>query len=81
MSRFPATCNDEQFKHRNYAADAAFYTRRSSLCRWVWVSNTFRQIWEQTTAHIVDGRVPNAVLLEIFTDTGVGTLITNSKTV
>ena len=32
-----------------------------------------------TTAHIVDGRVPNAVLLEIFTDTGVGTLITNSK--
>ena len=34
-----------------------------------------------TTAHIVDGRVPNAVLLEIFTDTGVGTLITNSKTV
>ena len=34
-----------------------------------------------TTAHIVDGRVPNAVLLEIFTDTGVGTLITNSKSV
>ncbi|KMN23586.1 acetylglutamate kinase [Pseudomonas sp. FSL R10-1350] len=32
-----------------------------------------------TTAHIVDGRVPNAVLLEIFTDTGVGTLISNSK--
>ena len=32
-----------------------------------------------TTAHIVDGRVPNAVLLEIFTVTGVGTLITNSK--
>jgi acetylglutamate kinase len=30
---------------------------------------------------IVDGRVPNAVLLEIFTDTGVGTLITNRKTV
>jgi acetylglutamate kinase len=29
------------------------------------------------SAHIVDGRVPNAVLLEIFTDTGVGTLITN----
>lgn len=28
-------------------------------------------------AHIIDGRVPNAVLLEIFTDTGVGTLITN----
>ena len=32
-----------------------------------------------TAAHIVDGRVPNAVLLEIFTDTGVGTLITNRK--
>ncbi len=29
-------------------------------------------------AHIIDGRVPNAVLLEIFTDHGVGTLITNS---
>ena len=28
-------------------------------------------------AHIIDGRVPNAVLLEIFTDHGVGTLITN----
>src|SRR5690606_14136352 len=27
------------------------------------------------SAIIVDGRVPNAVLLEIFTDTGVGTLI------
>ena len=54
MSRFPAACNDEQYKKRDYAADASFYTRRSSLCRWVWVSNTFRQIWEQTTAHIVD---------------------------
>ena len=30
-------------------------------------------------AHIVDGRVPNAVLLEIFTDEGVGTLITNQE--
>ena len=30
-----------------------------------------------TSAHIIDGRVPNALLLEIFTDTGVGTLITN----
>lgn len=28
-------------------------------------------------AHIIDGRVENAVLLEIFTDIGVGTLITN----
>ena len=32
-----------------------------------------------TTSHIIDGRVPNAVLLEIFTDTGVGTLISNRK--
>jgi acetylglutamate kinase len=31
------------------------------------------------TSHIIDGRVPNAVLLEIFTDTGVGTLISNRK--
>ncbi len=31
------------------------------------------------SAIIVDGRVPNAVLLEIFTDTGVGTLITNQS--
>ena len=30
------------------------------------------------SAHIIDGLVPNAVLLEIFTDSGVGTLITNS---
>lgn len=29
------------------------------------------------SAHIVDGRAENAVLLEIFTDEGVGTLITN----
>ncbi len=28
------------------------------------------------SAHIIDGRVAHAVLLEIFTDTGVGTLIT-----
>lgn len=32
-----------------------------------------------TSATIVDGRVPHAVLLEIFTDHGVGTLITNRK--
>jgi len=31
------------------------------------------------SAHIIDGRVPNAVLLEIFTDTGVGTKISNRK--
>lgn len=29
------------------------------------------------SALILDGRIPNAVLLEIFTDTGIGTLITN----
>ncbi|MFN7952345.1 MAG: acetylglutamate kinase [bacterium] len=27
-------------------------------------------------AHVIDGRVPHAVLLEIFTDRGIGTLIT-----
>jgi len=31
-----------------------------------------------SSAHIIDGRVAHAVLLEIFTDAGVGTLITNS---
>ena len=30
-----------------------------------------------STAHIIDGRVSHAVLLEIFTDSGVGTLISN----
>ena len=29
------------------------------------------------SAHIIDGRVPHAVLLEVFTHEGVGTLITN----
>jgi len=29
-----------------------------------------------TSVHIIDGRVPHAVLLEVFTDEGVGTLIT-----
>jgi len=33
-----------------------------------------------TSAHIVDGRMPHAVLLEVFTDEGVGTLITNRRT-
>jgi acetylglutamate kinase len=32
-----------------------------------------------TSAHIIDGRVPNSTLLELFTDEGVGTLITNRK--
>ena len=27
------------------------------------------------SAHIIDGRVPNALLLEIFTDKGVGTIL------
>lgn len=30
-----------------------------------------------TSAHIIDGRVAHSTLLEIFSDTGVGTLITN----
>ena len=30
-------------------------------------------------AHIIDGRVPHALLLEIFTDAGVGTLISDTK--
>ena len=30
-----------------------------------------------SSAHIIDGRVEHAVMLEIFTDEGVGTLITN----
>jgi acetylglutamate kinase len=34
-----------------------------------------------TSAHIIDGRVEHAVLLEIFTHTGVGTLISNTRTV
>jgi acetylglutamate kinase len=28
-----------------------------------------------TSAHIIDGRVQHAVMLELFTDEGVGTLI------
>ena len=30
-----------------------------------------------TSSHIIDGRVAHAVLLEVLTDEGVGTLITN----
>ena len=26
-------------------------------------------------AHVLDGRVPHAVLLEVFTDSGVGTMV------
>ena len=32
-----------------------------------------------TSAHIIDGRVPHAALLEIFSDEGIGTLISNQK--
>lgn len=32
-----------------------------------------------TSAHIIDGRVSHATLLEIFTDEGVGTLVTNQS--
>ena len=32
-----------------------------------------------TSAHIIDGRVPHAVLLETFSDEGMGTLITNKR--
>lgn len=31
------------------------------------------------SAHIIDGRLPHATLIEIFTDEGIGTLITNRK--
>ncbi len=31
------------------------------------------------SSHIIDGRVPHAVLLEIFTNSGIGTLITNRR--
>lgn len=31
------------------------------------------------SVHIIDGRVPHAVMLEIFTDAGVGTLITATR--
>ena len=33
-----------------------------------------------TSAHIIDGRVPHCVMLEIFTDAGVGTLISTAST-
>ncbi len=31
-----------------------------------------------SAAHIIDGRIPHALLLEIFTDAGIGTMITGS---
>ncbi len=30
------------------------------------------------TSHIIDGRVSHTVLLEVFTDSGVGTLVTKN---
>ncbi len=30
-------------------------------------------------AHIIDGRVPHALLMEIFIDTGVGTMVTDEE--
>jgi acetylglutamate kinase len=29
-----------------------------------------------SSAHIIDGRLPHSVLLELFTDAGIGTKIT-----
>jgi len=31
-----------------------------------------------TSAHMLDGRVPHVLLLELFTDAGIGTMITGS---
>ena len=32
-----------------------------------------------TGVHIIDGRIPHCLLLEIFTKTGIGTLIKSDK--
>jgi len=32
-----------------------------------------------SAAHLLDGRVPHVVLLELFTDAGVGTMITAAE--
>jgi len=32
-----------------------------------------------SAAHIIDGRAPHAILIELFTDTGCGTMITNHE--
>ncbi|CCO07841.1 acetylglutamate kinase [Desulforamulus hydrothermalis] len=32
-----------------------------------------------TTTHILDGRVPHAILLEVFTDKGIGTMVVGDK--
>jgi acetylglutamate kinase len=31
------------------------------------------------SAHIIDGRVAHAVLIEVFSDSGLGTLIVNNE--
>ena len=31
------------------------------------------------SAHLLDGRVPHVVLVELFTDAGVGTMITDDR--
>ena len=31
------------------------------------------------TAHIIDGRVPHALLIEVLTDEGIGTMISREK--
>jgi len=31
------------------------------------------------TAHIIDGKAPHTILLELLTDKGIGTMITGSK--
>ncbi|MGB7059546.1 MAG: acetylglutamate kinase, partial [Geitlerinemataceae cyanobacterium] len=30
-------------------------------------------------AHIIDGRIPHALLLEVFTDSGIGSMIVGSR--
>lgn len=30
-------------------------------------------------AHVLDGRLPRAILLEIFTDSGIGTMVVPDK--
>ncbi|NLL25625.1 MAG: acetylglutamate kinase, partial [Spirochaetales bacterium] len=30
--------------------------------------------------HVLDGRLPHAILLEIFTTRGIGTMVTKEKT-
>ena len=33
------------------------------------------------SVHIIDGRVPHALLLEVFTDSGIGTMVVGSQRV